>query len=277
MMSGPEQSPKRPKEFGHRLRELRDQAGVSIDDIMAETKISRRILDALEEGRFHYLPEKVFSRSFVRQYARIIDADERALVAEFDAAWEQFLVASGTHPAPLVPEVPKPVIRWHFWIPISAAALALIVVIGVIIIGPKDTTQMRPDPRRSSTAWPAPAPIPTAGGQPGRAAPESDGDEVSADVEPERLDIDIGAAEGSECWLQYRDRDGRTGEALLMSGESTGLDLAGPVVLTVGNAAAITISVNGKAYSNLGPVGQVLHLQVSEQGLVRLGAGERRE
>jgi len=242
---------------------------------MAETKISRRILEALEGGRFRLLPEKVFCRSFVRQYAKIIDAEEQALLAELDRAWESFLVASGSHQALLVSEVPKPVIRWHFWLPIGAAALALVAVTLIIIVGPKQTTEIRPDPRRSSTTWPTPAPEPTSKAAVGTV--ESLEAEPQAGQEPTTLALGVTAAEGSECWLQYRDRDGRTGEALLMSGETTSFELAGPVVLTVGNAAAISIAVNGRTYSDLGPVGQVLHLEVSETGLVRLGAGERRE
>jgi cytoskeletal protein RodZ len=280
MTSRPEQSLTRPEEFGRRLRELREQAGVSLEEIMTETKISRRILEGLEAGRFRLLPEKVFCRSFVRQYAGIIDADEEALLSELDEAWESFLVASGTFPAPLVPEVPKPVIRWHFWLPIGAAALALLAVTLVIIVGPKETTEMRPDPRRSSTGWPTPAPIPTseaATRSAGTAPVDSLGTEAQPEPEPEVLELGVAAEPGSECWLQYRDRDGRTGEALLMSGESTSFELAGPVVLTIGNAAALLLTVNGRTYSDLGPVGQVLHLEVSERGLVRLGAGERRE
>lgn len=277
MTSRPEQSPKPPIEFGLRLRELRAQAEVSLDDIIAETKISRRILDALEEGRFHYLPEKVFSRSFVRQYARLIKADEKTLLDEFDAAWEQFLVASGTHPLTLIPEVPKPVIRWHFWIPISAAVLALAIVTTVIMIGPKNTTEMRPDPRRSSTVWPTPSPLPTGIASPVAESAAQPAGAEDDQAEQELLDIAISSKQGSECWLQYRDRNGRTGEALLMSGESTRFELAGPVVLKVGDADAISITVNGATYTDLGPIGKVLNLEVSHSGLVELRAGERRE
>ena len=92
-MEGP---PNHPKTFGEELRHLRESAGLSLDNIAAETKISKRILHGLEEGEFRFLPERIFCRNFVIQYADVVGAESDRLVASFEDAWERFLLASFT-------------------------------------------------------------------------------------------------------------------------------------------------------------------------------------
>jgi hypothetical protein len=58
---------------------------------------------------------------------------------------------------------------------------------------------------------------------------------------------------------------------LLAGGSSLTLELAGPAVVTLGNAGAITaVEAAGRTYDELGSAGQVLHLEVSEDGVRQL-------
>lgn len=65
------------KQAPHRLplREHRLRARVSLEEIMARTKLSRRFLEAIEEGRYGELPGGVFTVSYIRQYAEAIGYD----------------------------------------------------------------------------------------------------------------------------------------------------------------------------------------------------------
>lgn len=60
--------------------------GVSLEEISSATKISMRILDAIEREDFAKLPGGIFSRSFIRSYARYLGLDEDRVVAEFQLA-----------------------------------------------------------------------------------------------------------------------------------------------------------------------------------------------
>jgi hypothetical protein len=51
----------------------------------------------------------------------------------------------------------------------------------------------------------------------------------------------------------------------------------GPVKLTVGDADAVVIEVVGVEYSGLGRSGQVVHTEVSSEGLVVLGPRSRND
>jgi len=60
------------------LREHRERAGVTLETIACETRISRRFLEAIEAGEYRQLPGGLFSTSYIRQYAAMTgyDADE---------------------------------------------------------------------------------------------------------------------------------------------------------------------------------------------------------
>ena len=72
--------PNHPKAFGEELQRLRESTGLSLEEIAEETKISRQILRSLESGEFRFLPQKVFSRNFVTQYAVVVGADAAHVV-----------------------------------------------------------------------------------------------------------------------------------------------------------------------------------------------------
>ncbi len=63
--------------------------GISLDEIMATTKIGRRLLLALEEEQFDLLPGGIFNKSYVRAYAKCVGMNEDEAVAEYlEAAQE---------------------------------------------------------------------------------------------------------------------------------------------------------------------------------------------
>lgn len=62
---------------------VRQNAGVSLQEISTSTKISTRNLEAIENGDFGRLPGGVYATSYIRQYARAIQFDEFELLAEY--------------------------------------------------------------------------------------------------------------------------------------------------------------------------------------------------
>jgi cytoskeletal protein RodZ len=72
--------------FGEKLRKQREQRGIGLDAISNTTKISTRMLRALEEEHFDQLPGGVFNKGFVRAYARQIGLDEEEAVSDYLAA-----------------------------------------------------------------------------------------------------------------------------------------------------------------------------------------------
>jgi cytoskeletal protein RodZ len=63
-----------------RQRELRD---ISLREISNSTKISVRILEAIENNNYKILPGGVFNRNFIRAYAEFIGLDPENTVRKY--------------------------------------------------------------------------------------------------------------------------------------------------------------------------------------------------
>lgn len=75
------------RELGVQLKERREALGLSLDEVIQRTKISRRNISAIEEGNRDDLPHPVYSKGFIKNYARLLSMDmdevERILTLEF--------------------------------------------------------------------------------------------------------------------------------------------------------------------------------------------------
>jgi hypothetical protein len=69
--------------FGEKLRKQRERRGIELEAISNTTKISTRMLRALEDENFDQLPGGVFNKGFVRAYARQIGLNEEQAVSEY--------------------------------------------------------------------------------------------------------------------------------------------------------------------------------------------------
>jgi cytoskeleton protein RodZ len=69
--------------FGERLRRQREMRGISLEQIVTTTKISRRLLQALEDEQFELLPGGIFNKSYVKAYAKCVGLNEDEAVADY--------------------------------------------------------------------------------------------------------------------------------------------------------------------------------------------------
>ena len=69
--------------FGENLRREREMRGVTLEEISASTKIGVRFLKSLENEDFGKLPGGIFTRSFLRAYAKYLGLDEDHVMAEY--------------------------------------------------------------------------------------------------------------------------------------------------------------------------------------------------
>jgi cytoskeletal protein RodZ len=99
--------------FGEKFRRQRERRGLELDAISNTTKISTRMLRALEDEHFDQLPGGVFNKGFVRAYARQIGLDEEEAVADYLAALRESQIqqqsilpdfrAPASKPSPVAP------------------------------------------------------------------------------------------------------------------------------------------------------------------------------
>ncbi len=67
---------------GSLLRELREQRGVSLEDVARSTRINPRFLAALETDDLAALPAGPFARGFIRAYCEALGASSDAVLAQ---------------------------------------------------------------------------------------------------------------------------------------------------------------------------------------------------
>ena len=85
----PDQEPQAHSElasFGEELRREREIRGISLKEIADATKISKRFLEAIERNDHRTLPAPVFTRGFVREYARYLGLNADDMVNRYNYA-----------------------------------------------------------------------------------------------------------------------------------------------------------------------------------------------
>jgi cytoskeletal protein RodZ len=73
-----------PQTLGEKLRALRRGQAVTLDLMEQETHIQRRYLEALEWGQYQNLPEPLYTRNFIRAYARVLNADANYFIELYE-------------------------------------------------------------------------------------------------------------------------------------------------------------------------------------------------
>jgi len=64
------------KELGSKLTRIREAQSLTISEISNKTKIQKRYLSAIEDGRIDLLPKGPYVRSFIRQYCEYLSAGD---------------------------------------------------------------------------------------------------------------------------------------------------------------------------------------------------------
>lgn len=70
---------------GERLRIAREDAGMTLDQLAAETRIPQRHLQMMEAGDWNSLPARTYATGFARTYAKAVGLDARAIVDDVRA------------------------------------------------------------------------------------------------------------------------------------------------------------------------------------------------
>jgi cytoskeleton protein RodZ len=76
-------------EFGDKFRKEREKKGIPLEEVSNATKISSRMLRAIEDEEFDQLPGGVFNRGFIRAYAKHLGLDDDEAVAGYLACLRQ--------------------------------------------------------------------------------------------------------------------------------------------------------------------------------------------
>lgn len=276
--------------LGGFFRYARERQGMSLDQIAAQTRIQPHHLQALEEEDFASLPAKVFTKGFVRSYARALGLDE-------EEALQLFLTSSTSFYEHTQQE------QQHVQIKLEAAHRSrfnwnLVLILFVLIGGalfyllpeqqenlPPPAESEAPPPIESvqeSDHFPAeppagisplapvdtvtpPSPPSHSTPPPAPAEPEPKPIPPALSVSPSPEDslgsggslvLEIEATQLT--WVVVRSDDQAPHEALLQPGQQVTWKANKQYLLTLGNAAGVVIRLNGETQGPFGKPGQVV-------------------
>jgi cytoskeleton protein RodZ len=287
-MSLPEE---RTVDFGTFLRQAREKRGLTLQQVAIATKISARVLEALERNDPSKLPGGIFSRAFVRSYAKEVGLDPEAAVASFVAAFPDDSGAGDVPVATTAEEAES--YESHRRVATTVVKLlgasAIVVILGLIVYTAWQRTRGPAAPQAGQrpavaepapqVAVPAPAPVEAtpavpAGGsaaeQTAANVPGGDGRAASAASMPAApaaspaaagaaaAPLVVGLSATEACWLSVSVDGTRLPSRTLGAGERVEFPVNQSITMTVGNAGALDMSLNGKPAKALGGAGQVV-------------------
>ena len=73
------------EELGSRLRKFRTEKCIPLEEVAARTRIQARLLNAIEEGKLDQLPEPVYIKGFIKQFAEALGLNGAEFASAFPA------------------------------------------------------------------------------------------------------------------------------------------------------------------------------------------------
>ncbi|MBE9214439.1 helix-turn-helix domain-containing protein [Plectonema cf. radiosum LEGE 06105] len=223
------------KEITNKLRQVREEKSIHIEEIAAKILVRPVFLSALEEGRFEELPEAVYIQGFIRRYGDVLGLDGTALGQEF---------GNIACPPPIPQENNNSSNKANIYIPLAVPYILLIIgaSLGLFyLLSPKPAEQAvsqsqyssnvseeknLPESKTSSSAAvPKPTPTPTPTPTP------IEGVKVSLDIQ-------------DESWVRVTTDEKKVFEGTLQKGDKKSFTAKEKLTIRSGNPAAVMIAVN---------------------------------
>ena len=257
-------------DIGGRLRRAREDRGLSLRDASRRTKLSTAVLQAIERNDFASLPGGMFRKAYVRTLAAEVGLDANEIAADYCAQFEPPIALAveerdvGLQKKLIEQLTPLPRGRSI----VTAAALAAAAAVWFMLQpGPVEPALAVDDagstfvpvrlPRGATSALPT--------DEPRTAAALS---LVAAEKREAPLWIEIHAT--GSCWIAAESDGERVLYRLVGPGERLVIEGRRLISLRLGDAGAVTLSINDGPTRSLGRDGEVAELEVTPENVGRL-------
>jgi cytoskeleton protein RodZ len=227
---------------GERLRVAREEKGLSLEDIAAQTRIPQRHLASIETGDWDNLPAPTYTIGFAKSYASAVGLDRTDIGNQLreEMGGQRFASMSTDvfEPADPARTMPK-------WL-VLGAILAVVVLIALMSWLNNRSLDQTGEPQSEATA-PAPTP-PKATTQSPAAAP-------SSPAAPATAQGPVGLTATAPVWLEVREKGGATlFSGMLQPGQTYAVPAnATAPVLKTGKPEALRVSVGTTVAPPVGP------------------------
>ncbi|HPR64354.1 MAG TPA: DUF4115 domain-containing protein [Thermoanaerobaculia bacterium] len=219
------------------LKQSREAKGISLEDVARKSNIALRYLRAIEEHNFQLLPNEVFARAFIRQYARIVGL-------ESEEAVELYRRERGTAERKGRAVSRNPVNQGFFWVFIVCTIL--VGIFGLVFLfqslqnsgveTPENQTSIRPTEPEPEPATAKTVPV----------------------VEPTRIDLTF----LRRCWITITLDGKKVFEGVKEPGDRLSYSLRESLAFRAGDGGAVQVERGGEPYPIQGRDGQPLDVTI---------------
>jgi cytoskeleton protein RodZ len=113
--------------LGEKLRQAREERGISISEVAEQTRISGHYLQCIENDDYRTLPGGIFNKGFIKSYAKYVGIDELEALQDYAK-----IVAQSDGDALGEPKNYKPLVLTDDR---TSSSLIVTVIVAVIILG----------------------------------------------------------------------------------------------------------------------------------------------
>lgn len=235
------------------LRQARESVGMPLEELSEIICVRRTVLNDLEHDNFESSGGLTYARGHIRNIARALNANENLLVDEFNAMNQDFnrpMIDLLNENSVISVDRKKAKISFGLMAKVAAVVVALLVAIPTAA---SFTHAPSKSGAKSSTAALLPSSASTTSGNLGGT--------TAVATKTSDVSVVVSANFGS-TWLAVTDISGtQIFSGMLTKGSSQSFADSQLINVTIGNAGAVNLNVNGVDAGAPGTTGEVVHLQ----------------
>ena len=238
--------------LGTEIRDARESAGFSVAKIAEITRIRETLIKDIESDQFESCGGNAYARGHIRTTAKVLNLNADLLI-------EKFAQTTGDFDRPMVDlleesnvikqRAPRPAISFKALASVAAGVVALLIAVpAVISLFPNDTTS----PLAPSSQGLAPS------------TTEQNSQVVASATSGVSLVV---SGISGKSWIGIQDASGaQIFSGSIKAGEVKSFSEDQLIHTVIGNAAAVSLNVNGQEIGTPGGVGEVVHLSFTPNG-----------
>lgn len=246
--------------FGEYLKSLREERGISLEEVSERTKIATSNLNFLENDHYELLPPKVFVKGFIRSYVDELGLDPEEALKRFDEFIKEGELSGYEEEERLLFQSQPKASSFvkSTWFTVALTAIGLL-ALGILLV--TGVSRLFFSGERTNVA----SPTVTTVGPPERTPREGETRYQTAFTEPPRTQagkkvLEIKAL--SSAWIRVEPDTGKAEELVMAPGDVQIFTAKHGFYVQTGNAGGIRLRYDGRELPVLGKEHQSLSLRL---------------